>query len=211
MYLFEEGVIMKFMYKAIDIALIPAKPLLNYALELNRNLSGSALLLDLDTAVPHLTLAMAVIDDENLLKISKQLEILANKYKTLELTFNGIFKHYSEEHGLVSGLGFERSSKLMSLHKEAMTLVEQYAIKVNENDKSIFAYPHEINYSHAASWVVDFAQKHAYENFDPHITIGMGELKDLPSEEFTFSKIALYHLGKFCSCRDLIAEYKLGP
>ena len=67
------------MYKAIDIALIPSMPLLDYALELNRNLSDSVLVLDFDTAVPHLTLAMAVIDEGNLPKLSKQLEILAKK------------------------------------------------------------------------------------------------------------------------------------
>lgn len=197
------------MYKAVDIALIPSKPLLNYALELNRNLTDSALLLDLDTAMPHLTLAMAVIDEGNLPKLSKQLEILAKKYQSLELSFDHVFKHYSQEHGLVSGLGFERSDKLMELHKEAMMLVEQYSVKADENDKSVFAYPEEINYSDAASWVTDFAQKHAYENFDPHITIGMGELKDLAFGKFTFSGIALYHLGKFCSCRYLISRANL--
>ncbi len=197
------------MYKAIDIALIPVKPLLNYALELNRNLVGSALVLDRETALPHLTLAMAVIDDVNQKEISKQLEILANKYKNLELSLDHIFKHQSEDHGLVSGLGFARSEELMNLHNNAMAIIEPYAVQVDENDKSVFAYPEEIDYSKPASWVVDFSMKHAYANFDPHITIGMGELENLPVEKFTFSEIALCHLGKFCSCRELLVEYKL--
>lgn len=197
------------MYKAIDIALIPAKPLLNYALELNQNLIGSALVLDLDTALPHLTLAMAVIDDINEQEIIKELGILANKYETLELNLDHVFKHHSQEHGLVSGLGFACSDELMHLHNEVMTLTQHYSIQVDGNDKSVFAYPGEINYSAAASWVVDFPRKHAYSNFDPHITIGMGELENLRIEKFSFSEIALCHLGKFCSCRKVTASESL--
>ncbi len=176
-------------------------------MELNQELINSELVLDEKFAIPHLSLAMAVIDEAYEKEISQKLQELAEQYESIELNLDHVFKNQSAEHGLVSGLGFAKSAELMNLHRAAMAVLEPYAMQVDANDKTIFANPEEINYSAPAAWVLNFSKSHAYENFDPHITIGMGTLDDLPDMEISFFDLAFYHLGKFCTCRKLISQY----
>jgi hypothetical protein len=61
-------------------------------------------------------------------------------------------------------------------------------------------------------WISNYANY--YEDpslFHPHITVGFGETCkfQLPID-FTASKIALCHLGNYCTCRKVILSSELG-
>jgi hypothetical protein len=59
-------------------------------------------------------------------------------------------------------------------------------------------------------WIKNYREKSSFENFFPHITIGYGQMKDLPSPiRFAASKLALCHLGNHCTCRKIIVSINL--
>ena len=61
-------------------------------------------------------------------------------------------------------------------------------------------------------WVRRFRQRAAYERFDPHVTVGVGPLPPadpLPAADAV--RVALCQLGRFCTCRRILAEWRLTP
>jgi len=54
-------------------------------------------------------------------------------------------------------------------------------------------------------WVKGFAKTSVRENYRPHITLGVGKPKQaIAPVQFTTSKLALCHLGNYCTCRDVL-------
>jgi len=60
-------------------------------------------------------------------------------------------------------------------------------------------------------WVTGFRLKSAFGAFTPHITLGHGEhLPEIEPFEFEATTIAACHLGRFCTCRKVLREWRLG-
>ena len=59
-------------------------------------------------------------------------------------------------------------------------------------------------------WVTRFRTAAAYGAFEPHVTLGVGVL-DIPAPalEFEAVQVALCHLGRFCTCRRVLASWTL--
>jgi hypothetical protein len=59
-------------------------------------------------------------------------------------------------------------------------------------------------------WIENYAEKAAFGNFMPHITIGYGDAEEemLPIT-FRASRLALCHLGNHCTCRKVLAAVNL--
>lgn len=59
-------------------------------------------------------------------------------------------------------------------------------------------------------WVSNFDTEHAFNLYDPHITLGKGEKPafDFPIH-FSLSKIGLFHLGQRGTCKEKLAEFEL--
>ena len=59
-------------------------------------------------------------------------------------------------------------------------------------------------------WVRQFRTQAAYGRFDPHVTLGVGPLRQLdPLPAADTVRVALCHLGRFCTCRRVLAEWSL--
>jgi hypothetical protein len=60
-------------------------------------------------------------------------------------------------------------------------------------------------------YIQNFTQNSSYKNFNPHITIGDGifERKLKLQIKFTASRLALCHLGNYCTCREILYETSL--
>ena len=59
-------------------------------------------------------------------------------------------------------------------------------------------------------WVRQFRTQAAHGRFDPHVTVGVGTLQEpgpLPAADGT--RVALCQLGRFCTCRRILAEWTL--
>ncbi len=194
--------------KAVDIVLIPSNDVIDYALELNSRLESRELILSRENAIPHISLAMAIIDPNNEKELGTKLAELAKKYQNIELEIDHIFYSQAEDE-LVSGIGIKRSNHLLDLHQDAIALLKPYALTVDEKDKSIFADNHTINYPQAAHWPLNYMSKYSGINFDPHLTIGFGDIKAVQPQTFQVQSLSLYHLGPYCTCNSLMANFNL--
>jgi len=64
-------------------------------------------------------------------------------------------------------------------------------------------------------WIKNYPKESSFENFFPHITIGIGEVEGEISGikfpiKFNASKLALCHLGNYCTFRKIFLSYDLG-
>lgn len=187
--------------KAIDIVLIPSNLVIDYALALNQNLEQSPLRLSREKAMPHISLAMAVVKESNLQEISYKLNQLQKNF-SIELEIDHKFMDNSGD--LVTGLGIRKSPELMLIHQEAVNLLKPYAEQISPDTKEVFAGADLINYPQPCKWVIDYISKHSAENFNPHITIGFGDIGDITKQKFFSETLALYHLGPYCTCNALL-------
>jgi hypothetical protein len=59
-------------------------------------------------------------------------------------------------------------------------------------------------------WVAGFRRNSSYEAFTPHITLGHStKLPFVEPVSFDATTIAACHLGRFCTCRRILRQWKL--
>ena len=169
----------------------PDYPVLNYDMSDKNNMS--------EYALPHITLAQAVIESENLDRIKSKIREL-EKYRGLKLNVIGKSK------GKMSGLlhaSIDKNPDMLNLHEDIMELFDDYFLK--EWGSNNLAKP--IN-SVTEKWIKDFLPKASRENYNPHITLGEGDF-DLTPIQFKASKIALCELGDYCTARKILYHMDL--
>lgn len=188
--------------KAVDIVLIPSEDIINLAITLNQRLTAPEIQLNRINAIPHISLAMAVIEEKDQSKICQKLNQLKQQTINLKLEIDHVF--HNKVGKLVTGIGFKRSTSLMQLHQAAVEILKTYAQKTDVENTKIFANGDLINYPQPAKWVTDYFTDHAYSNFDPHITIGYGDIGKIEKQEFSSQELTLYHLGPYCTCHTKI-------
>jgi hypothetical protein len=60
------------------------------------------------------------------------------------------------------------------------------------------------------TWVAGFRANSSFGSFRPHITLGHAStLPPVQPGAFTASEIAVCHLGRFCTCRQVLASWSL--
>lgn len=59
-------------------------------------------------------------------------------------------------------------------------------------------------------WTRTYYEKRDKEGFDPHITLGAGQIDELATPiDFMATRLVLCQLGTFCTCRKILAEATL--
>ncbi len=194
---------------AINIALIPEDKVKDLSISLNKDLvdKGSKLILG-NNAVPHITLLQGVLDQEQINIIGSILESEAQEYGKMSLIIDGF---YFGPMSKAIWLNVKKDNNIDSLHRKIIDLVEPYLYY--NVDKSMFADPNEIE-DVFIKWVQDFISKSSLDDYKPHITLGFGKLEDIANKvnfpiEFKASKLAMYQLGKYCTCSKEILSYDL--
>ncbi|MFH0713324.1 MAG: hypothetical protein V1722_02200 [Candidatus Micrarchaeota archaeon] len=185
---------------AVDIVLLPPEWVMDKAIEINKRLVkvGSKLVLDKQKVIPHMSLAMGVLEEAYLLEVSEILSSkIAPKFMPIELHVTGGDK----EEG--NGFSIERTPKLQALHEEVM----QSFLPFFTYEAPQETYFCEIN-PQSFKFLPSFKKEHAFENFNPHITLGKGNAGELESFKFTATRIAICHLGDYNTCRKILFECK---
>lgn len=195
---------------AIDIALLPPEHIMDLCVELNNTLVNNErpeLNLNKTNTLPHLSLAMGAIEEEELPKIKQILDNIKQKYKTLDLI---IIKDSAPirpngEKGSI-GLDFEKTHELQKLHEEIITAIKPL-VTYDATAEVFFDYP---NVDEISLFWVNYYLKSSFENLKPHITIGRGDMKPVKYPiKFKANRLALCHLGNFCTCKRILYEIEL--
>jgi len=184
---------------AVDVVLLPSGEMTDYAIEVNRELLktfDNKIILDRENCLPHISLAMGCIDEENIPDIEKILRDIAEQHSFRELRVIDIRAETIPAGKKVSGFKIEKTKELQSLHEEVMQRLTPY-----------FTYDVQAT----LFWIKSYPEKSSFENFSPHITIGFGETDKVKVPiKFAASKLALCHLGNHCTCRKVLVSTELG-
>ncbi len=192
---------------AVDIVLLPSREMTDAAIEANKELlklQPDKIVLDRQNCLPHISLAMGCIDEEDISDIEKVLRQIAARFAPGELGFIGIHVGKNSIGEKVTVIGIEKTQKLQKLHEEVMRALSRYLSYDVTADMVLSPPP--VGES-TLLWIRNYPENSSYEKFLPHITIGYGRLVGFEFPlRFTAAKLALCHLGNHCTCRKVLAS-----
>ena len=193
------------------IVLIPPEKILQLAITLNKSFPDTAkenYVLDAKKCIPHITLLMGIISQNQLEEITLKLNNIAEKFSALNLWATGFTSSPHPDGKIFSILTIKKSSEIQKLHE---TILEELTpfFSWNGVEKEMFYSLPPVRES-SSFWVEGFERSSSRENYDPHISLGFAELKEqFTPRQFTASKLALCHLGSYCTCRNVLWSVEL--
>jgi hypothetical protein len=187
---------------AIDVVLLPDSSMTGQAVDISRRLSKKSngkILLNKETCLPHISLAMGVIDRDDTPHVSGILRDLSARFTVFNLLAESFRAEKIPSGETVSMFVIEKSPALQSLHETVMDDLAKF-LSYDVSTSMLFSPPPVEEIS--LYWIKSYATKSSFNNFNPHITLGFGELPDIRTPiAFTASHLALCHLGNYCTCR----------
>jgi len=191
---------------AVDVVLLPSDEMMVKAIRANAELvekSGSEIVLNKKSCLPHTSLAMGCIDEQDIAPIGKVLERLAKESPLGDLKIAGIHTSTNAKGEKTSVFEITKTKELQSLHENVMNKVTPY-FSYDVTDDMI--YNDEVAET-TLLWIKNYPEQASFANFLPHITIGYGQIENGPFPiVFTVSRLALCHLGNHCTCRKILAS-----
>jgi len=195
---------------AVDAVLLPSEEMVDKTIAANRELQkqyAEKIILDKESCLPHISLAMGCIDERDIADIEKVLQTIAKQNSLGRLSAIGIHSSENSAGEQVSVIQIERTEALQSLHEEVLRRLEPY-FNYDVTVDMVLSPP--MAGESTLAWIKDYPEKSSFEKFFPHITIGYGEINDYSFPiEFAVSKLALCHLGNHCTCRRILASAEL--
>lgn len=185
---------------AIDAVLLPPEEIMDKAIEINSQLVGDPIKLNKESCLPHISLCMGAVERKKLPKVKKIIDEIGKNFSEISLTINKI-------NGGQVCFEFKNNKDLQKLHETVMTRLLPY---LSYNATTDMCFPDPPVVEKALFWINNYKDKFSFENFYPHITLGISKLKDKELNiKFTSSKLALCHLGNYCTCRKVLFSTKL--
>ena len=191
---------------ALDVALLPPPACQPRLADLNAALDPPprGFRFD-DTHLPHVTLVQQFVATGRLDEVAGSLARLVSRAAPLRLRSTGLSRGRT-----TSSLRLERTDELDTLHARVMDALLPFA--AGPGDESAFLSNGEPPRPADLDWVTRFRDEAAYARFDPHITLGVGVAAGTTAALDTLTdRIALCHLGRYCTCRRVLAEWTLTP
>jgi 2'-5' RNA ligase len=195
---------------AVDVVLLPSDEMTDKAIRANTELVekfGSEIVLNKENCLPHISLAMGCINEQDISQIKILLEAVASENPIRNLKVSGVQTSINARGETVSVFEIEKTQELQSLHENIMKKVKPY-FSYNVTDEMIYGRDAAET---TMLWIENYPEKASFANYFPHITIGYGRLEnDLSFPiEFIASRLALCHLGNHCTCRKILASIEL--
>ncbi len=189
---------------AVDVVLLPGEEVTDKAIEANRQQPGrdGGIALNREDCLPHISLAMGCVDEEDIGQIERVLRDIAKDSGIGKLRVVGVYIGTNASGEQVSLYHVEKTPSIQSLHEKVMRSLSQYfSYDVSEEMVSAEGQVAEST----LRWIENFATESSFEKFFPHITIGYGQAValDFPIE-FTPAGLAVCHLGNHCTCRKIL-------
>ncbi|HQD25054.1 MULTISPECIES: hypothetical protein [Methanoculleus] len=199
---------------AIDVVLLPPRPIMDTAIGVNRTLLAGApdggIRLGWEDCLPHISVAMFPAKRDDLREITRTVDKISRQCSPMSLTIDAVAKRRTGAGRTVSVFHILRTEIIQLFHKTVMNALKPYwALDVGPESFAGGASGSSID------CLTRFPKLSAYERYSPHITLGYGDLPelipgvDLPLR-FEATKAAICHLGEHCTCRHVLAEFDLG-
>ena len=193
---------------AIDIVLVPPVGIIRQAIMLNRNLDKqpNPIALNEKDCVPHISLAMGLIESEKLPELTAYLKDCLSDFTVNDLEYTGTYQT-TEPGSEVCGIMLNKPLFLKSLNSICWDWIMRN--RVNNYAKGTLTNSDGDDFT-TIKWIENF-ENHTGDNFKPHITIGFGRrnFDGLKGNSFLSDQLAVYQLGKFCTCRKWMSSIQL--
>ncbi|MDC8001434.1 2'-5' RNA ligase family protein [Aequorivita todarodis] len=198
---------------AIDVLLIPSEEMYAQSLQLNSLINQNnpkTIKLD-ENHVPHITLLQCFINQEDLPKVKKVLEGLFQTIAKDSLSAESISYNNAEAESFAM-ISVGKSGQLLKLHEKTIALVKPFIVK-NGSEASFIQNPDGSPISESTvAYVPKFVDKYSYENFDPHISLGVAQKIVLDSLaenvfkpiKFKAASLRVYQLGDHGTAQKLL-------
>lgn len=196
---------------AIDIVLLPSPAMTAQAVAVSQGLAQNSgntkIVLDEQRCLPHISLRMGVVNEEDIPEITIIVQKIAKSMPPLKLVASGIVSHAipTGEHLVV--IEVDTTPKLQRLYD--IVRLELAGKLSFDLDASMYHNPSEIEQI-SLHWAKAYADDAFI--FYPHITsgFGSGDITGFPVN-FMASTLAVCQLGNYCTCRRLIATHDMQP
>lgn len=200
---------------AIDVLLTLPADVYDQAIQLNRAIlekNPDNLTLD-ENHIPHITLLQCYIVESDIPKVE---QLLTGLYKTIkkDSLFANELQYNKDKTESFASIGIEKSKALMTLHKKTIALLEPYIITKGTQE----AYVQNADGTPIDQFTIDYVPKfvshYSYDNFNPHISLGVAKTTLLDSLEqntfratkFQATGVSVYQLGNYGTARKLLWE-----
>ena len=190
---------------AVDVAILLPDALLQPLLRLNATLlpPPAGFHFD-DTHLPHVSLAQQFIAAARLPDVIRATAAVLRGAGPLRLQPAGWSRGRT-----ASTVRLVPTDPLTRLHADLMDGLQPF--ESGPGDETAFFSDVVEPARHAdVEWVRQFRTQAAHGRFDPHVTLGVGPVPQLdPPRGGDATRAALCHLGRFCTCRRVQAEWSL--
>ncbi len=194
---------------AVDIALLLPESINQICVKINQR-SDSEAYSDLSKKNnhPHITLAMAVIDEKDVDKVIRKLKNIASKFSKLSLEVYLLDYIINPQNKKSYAFQVKLTKELKRLHN---TLLKEIS-STSFVDSNMFFLDADEKFAEASKiWVKNYGKIHSdLESYHPHISLKCSKAKynALPIKFFA-STVALCNLGNYCTCRTILGSHNL--
>jgi len=176
---------------------------MDQAIAINSIFIDRSITLGKHSTLPHISLCMGVLNLEDLDRLTKIIGEIAHKHLPLPLTIDGVVSTLRSNGKEGSVWNIRSDLPLQSLHE---TVMKDCAPFLSGKVKEEMVASKEVNPG-TLEWISAYAIESSSERFDPHITLGLGQAEPLRNPiTFTASRIAICHLGNYCTCQRILWE-----
>jgi len=190
---------------ALDVALLLPPDVQRRAIALSAALPASeskGLRLDANH-LPHVTLTQQFVRRSELEQVFARIDEVVRERRAIPLMVTG------------GGRGTASVWMALAVTPELQDLHERLMEELAEFQES-FGIPDSFVDGDARTedlrWVDTYRRASAFASYTPHVTLGHASLAPVvESFEFSAAIVAACHLGRFCTCRHVLAEWRLEP
>jgi hypothetical protein len=189
--------------RAVDVAILLPSGVHDLALRLSAALpadESQGLRLDA-THLPHITLAQAFIEHDDIAAAAAQIDRAVAVVRPIDLAIIGTACGHSSVSLVIAA-----TAELRALHVSVMQALS--GLEQAGGDASAFFDGD--GRERDVSWVAHFREASSFDRFRPHVTLGhAGQPPSAPALSFSAVTLALCQLGRFCTCREVLREWTL--
>ncbi len=189
---------------ALDVALLLPPILQRQIIRLNSMLSPppDGFLFN-EYNLPHITLSQFFVTSTNYSECQKVITSIADNFRPISIRTGEVTRGQT-----ASTIEIEPNESLIELHTQLMDKLKNLESELG--DHSAFSSNSPSPRPADVKWVKQFRKQAAYNNFSPHVTVGIGHLsRPCPPTHVLATTIATCHLGRFCTCSRVFDSWTL--
>ena len=188
---------------ALDVAILPPEDISARAVDISASLPAKDFRgLRLDRShLPHITLMQLFTRRDDLDRAYQYLVDILCDRSALDLRVSG-----ASEHGGIVSLVIDKTPPLVDLHERIMEALRD----CERLGGGTAAFCEKGARVQDVLYVSGYRLKSSLLSFAPHITLGhSSDVPQIAPFDFRATIVAICHLGKFCTCREVFRQWTL--